>query len=337
MKPEYLENWQSLSDRDKRDVFVQIAADKNIPESAVEKDWWVVRALELVFLTEAGPHIVFKGGTSLSKAWNLIDRFSEDIDLAIDRSFLGFDQPVDEMTPSRVEKLRKRSFAFLNEVLLPALQAQFGSVGLSATLSIEERKADNQDPLQLVLNYEAVTTAQSYLPQRVLIEIGSRSLIEPFELRPIRSMVSAYFPAGKFSDPEIEVPAVHPRRTFLEKILLLHEEFQLAPDEKRILRKTRHWSDLERLMDTPYAKEALTDAALFDAVVSHRQKFNLVKGVDYSRHRKGAINLMPPQGLMDRWQADYEAMRIAMLYNEPPSFEKVWQRMQELQDRLNKQ
>src|SRR5690349_12624275 len=109
MNKELAKIWQKISSDEKRIVFKEIATELGIPDAAIEKDWWVVRTLEVVFQTEIAKHTVFKGGTSLSKAWNLIDRFSEDIDLALDRNFFGFNK---EMTGSQVSKLRKLSFKY---------------------------------------------------------------------------------------------------------------------------------------------------------------------------------------------------------------------------------
>ena len=101
-----MQEWLKLTTLNKQSIFQEVAVKMRLPPTAVEKDWWVVRTLELVFASSIAPHTVFKGGTSLSKAWRLIDRFSEDIDLALDRNFLGFDKQDGEMTGSQVSKQR---------------------------------------------------------------------------------------------------------------------------------------------------------------------------------------------------------------------------------------
>src|SRR5665647_3330857 len=111
MTKEELQAWFKLTEQNKQNIFLEISRKMKLPPAAIEKDWWVTRTLELVFQTEVAPHTVFKGGTSLSKAWNLIDRFSEDIDLALDRKFLGFEK---EMTSSQVKKLRRESLKYLS-------------------------------------------------------------------------------------------------------------------------------------------------------------------------------------------------------------------------------
>ena len=99
-----------LKDNDKREIFEATALEKNLPGFAIEKDWWVVQVLDQLFSMDIGPHMIFKGGTSLSKSWDIIQRFSEDIDLAVDRSVLGFDG---ELTRSGVRRLRKASYKFI--------------------------------------------------------------------------------------------------------------------------------------------------------------------------------------------------------------------------------
>lgn len=147
------------------------------PPAAVEKDWWVVRTLELVFQLEVGPHTVFKGGTSLSKAWGLIDRFSEDVDLALDRNYLGFGE---ELSASQVKKLREHSYSYILETFSPQLKKIFQEADFdNVKINPAETTSNDQDPLIIVVNYPSVTEISQYLQPRVLIEIGSRSLMEP--------------------------------------------------------------------------------------------------------------------------------------------------------------
>src|SRR5437867_3927052 len=119
MSNDFAKIWQGIKPTDKQAIFNETAGKMRLPAAAIEKDWWVVRTLEMVFATEVGPHTVFKGGTSLSKAWGLINRFSEDIDLALDRKFLGFNK---EMTGAQVSKLRKHSYKYISESYFPLLQ-----------------------------------------------------------------------------------------------------------------------------------------------------------------------------------------------------------------------
>lgn len=181
MNAKAISNWLQLSTADQQAIFNEVAAEINLPAAAVEKDWWVVRTLELVFASSIAPYSVFKGGTSLSKAWNLIDRFSEDIDLALDRKLLGFNKTDDEMTSSQVSKLRKLSAKFIADKYFPELAELFKVAGLNVNIQLAEVRTDDQDPIIIEIYYDTLTDHISYLQPRVLVEVGSRSLIDPFD------------------------------------------------------------------------------------------------------------------------------------------------------------
>jgi predicted nucleotidyltransferase component of viral defense system len=293
----------------------------------------VVRTLELIFKTEIAANTVFKGGTSLSKAWNLIDRFSEDIDLALDRKFLGFDK---EMNASQVKKLRKDSFKYISENYFPLLQRAFNEAGFNnVTLQLSEAKSNDEDPVKIAVNYPAVTEKSDYLPPRVLIEIGSRSLIEPFSEKEFASFVAEHFSGRNFADKNITIPTVNPERTFLEKIFLLHEEFQQPQGKVRVERKSRHLYDLEKLMDTEFGEKGLSDKELYQHIVEHRKTITPLRGIDYANHTPGKINPVPPGNLMDAWKKDYELMQQSMIYKDSLPFDKLMERINGLKERIN--
>lgn len=335
MNAKAISSWQQLSTADKQAIFSEVAAQINLPTTAIEKDWWVVRTLELVFASSIAPHTVFKGGTSLSKAWNLIDRFSEDIDLALDRRFLGFEKKDNEMSGSQVSKLRKLSAKFIAEKYFPELAERFQNAGLKVEIKLGEIKTDDQDPLIIEIYYPSVTESMSYLKPRVLIEVGSRSLIEPFTNRSFTSMVGEKFRGREFADGNIVIPTVNPQRTFLEKVFLLHEEFQLPTEKIKVDRKSRHLYDLEKMMDTEYGMAALGNTALYETIVQHRAKLTPLRGVDYTNHTPDKINPIPPDAVLLAWANDYKAMQESMIYNPSLPFSKLIERMHELKSRIN--
>ena len=336
MQESSLQAWLQLPDKTKLNIFEETAKVVGIPTAtAVEKDWWVVQALTLIFQSSIAAHTVFKGGTSLSKGWKLIDRFSEDIDLALDRGFLGFDKEDTEMSISQVNKLRRKSFKFIQEVYLPELISLFQSAGLSVRIEALDVNSNDHDPLKLAIYYHSLTESIPYLQPRVLVEIGSRSLIEPFELRSFSSWVGAHFAARPFADAPISVPTVTPDRTFLEKIFLLHEEFQLPGDRIRVDRKSRHHYDLEKLMDTAYAHAALSNPQLYQTIVVHRKAMTPLRGIDYALHAPAHINPVPPNAILQAWESDYKAMRESMIYTDAISFDELMARMAILKNRVN--
>lgn len=328
-----LKQWLSLSDEAKAAIFREVAIEKSIPSSAIEKDWWVIQVLTAVFATQIGPYTVFKGGTSLSKAWNLIERFSEDIDLALDRAFLGFEN---EMTISKVKKLRKKSYEYVSSVFFHDLKDQFERMGLEVKLEIEPVRDTDKDPLIIQVIYPSVAGMAGYILPRVLVEIGSRSLKEPFSIREVRSFLGEVYDGRAFADLPISIPCVNPERTFLEKIFLLHEEFQRPFEKIRADRMSRHLYDLEKLMKSPFAEVAFSDdLKLYNVIVAHRRLMTPVRGIDYENHRPSLINPVPPAALLTAWQKDYQVMQESMIFGESLPFDKLIQELINLKERIN--
>ncbi|WP_317193729.1 nucleotidyl transferase AbiEii/AbiGii toxin family protein [Marivirga atlantica] len=303
-----------------------------LPAIAVEKDWWVTLVLRTVFSLSVAEHLVFKGGTSLSKGWDLIERFSEDIDLALDRRFLGFEG---DLSKTQVKKLRKVSCGFISGDFMKAVEARLKELDIpDVTLSVQDFNDFDTDPLVIELNYKALTDQSAYIQPRVLIEIGSRSLMEPFEERDIQSLVGKQYSEQSFADRPIAIPTVLPKRTFLEKIFLLHEEFQKPAEHIRVDRLSRHLYDLEKLMDTDHGKEAIVDDELYNSIIAHRKKFNIVRGIEYKNHRKDNVNFIPPEEILKDWEKDYQTMQESMIYGETLSFDKLIKRLEKLRERL---
>lgn len=329
-----MKEWLKLPDKTKKNIFSEISAKTGLPVAAIEKDWWVVKTLEVVFSTEIAEHTVFKGGTSLSKAWGLIDRFSEDIDLALDRKFLGFDK---EMSSSQVKKLRKYSFSYISEKYVSLLQQAFQDYGIKdVELKLTETTSNDQDPLIIEVNYPELSEKSAYIQPRVLIELSSRSLREPFTVIKFNTMVGEYFNKKTFADSAISIPTVNPERTFLEKIFLLHEEFQKLEGKIKVNRLSRHLYDIEKMMDTEYAEKGLADKNLYNQLVKHRRTLTPVRGIDYDNHTPDKINPVPPDSLLDAWKKDYEQMQNNMIYGESIPFNKLLERIRKLKVKINK-
>ncbi len=167
-----MNRWLTLPDKTKRSAYIQVGEEVGVSAFAVEKDWWVVQALACIFELEAAQHIVFKGGTSLSKAWQLIHRFSEDIDLAIDRTFFGYD---DNLTRGQRTALRRKAGAYTTGPFLQELQNKFADKGLTGVnWEVVGAEARDQDPRILEMYYPNLIEGPGYLAPRVRIEIGCR-------------------------------------------------------------------------------------------------------------------------------------------------------------------
>ena len=327
-------NWLTLSKERRIEILNQATELTGLPSVAIEKDWWVTMVLNASFSLPYSKNIVFKGGTSLSKGWNLIERFSEDIDLAIDRKFFGFDGYISK---TQIKNLRKQSCEFISTSFLADLTkilTEWKAID-ECKLIAQPVKDSDKDPQVIEIQYNSVIDTSEYLPQRVLIEVSSRSLMEPIEERQINSILSENFPQQNFATFPFAIPTVLPQRTFLEKVFLLHEEFSQETEKIRIDRLSRHLYDLEKLMDTEHGIEALKNIDLYNNITAHREKFNPLRGLDYVNHIPSKISILPPQVVVKGYERDYEAMTSFMIYGEPLKFDHLMKRILELQTRIN--
>ncbi|MGJ1446938.1 nucleotidyl transferase AbiEii/AbiGii toxin family protein [Sphingobacterium spiritivorum] len=328
--------WINLADEQKLQVLEQVENALGLPAFVVEKDWWVCVILKAVFQSRYADSIIFKGGTSLSKAYNLIDRFSEDIDLIIDRHLLGFDQMESK---SQIKKLRKASGGFIINEFREELINQLDQLGIDRKpyeIRYNDHIDDTSDPNTLEIYYQSVVPSDNaYIQQRVLLEMGARSLTEPFETKSVISFLDHHYKDLDFTEPSFDVQVVVPTRTFIEKILLLHEEFSKHVDNIRTDRLTRHLYDLDKIMKAEYGEMAIVDDELFNTIVHHRKTVTPLKGMDYSNHVKGKLRIIPPDAIMEKWEADYKAMQENMIIGESLKWEELLSRIKEIEGRFN--
>lgn len=329
-----MQAWLDIPQESKINIFKDIEGKSNLKSVAIEKDWWVVQTLRLIFEMEMAESLVFKGGTSLSKGWGIIERFSEDIDLALDRRYLGF---TGDLSKNQVDKLRKASHKFIKEQFFPALRGKFEEAGfVDITIDLPESIQSDKDPQTIEISYPSILPQVSeYIRPKVLIEIGSRSLHEPFSQRPINSFVGAYFEGRPFADRPTHIPCVNVERTFLEKLFLLHEEFQKPHPSMRTHRLSRHLYDLEKIMDSEYGKKALESPALYQEIVKHRSKLTRINGMDYTKHAPQFINPIPPDSILKSWDSDYKTMQEQMIYGESLPFVDLIEKLKLLKTKVN--
>lgn len=314
-------NFYDIPDKLKNEIFTEVGKKSSLPAYAAEKDWWVVQCLSIIFDMDIGKHLVFKGGTSLSKAWGLIERFSEDVDLAVDRSFFGFEG---ELGKSQRTKLRKKASNYITDVFVPELKRKFNKSGFNdVDVKAIEPLSSDQDPRIIEIYYPNVIESPAYIRPKVQIEIGSRSMREPFTLVPVKSLIDEYYPDKDFAQPEIEIPVVNAERTLLEKIFLLHEEFQRPEEKIRVDRLSRHLYDIYQLDKSGFTDKAIAGKELYETIVRHRYIFTKLGGVDYNKHNPKYINPIPPSELMDAWGKDYQIMKEQMIYGDSPSFDEL--------------
>ena len=338
--------WLDLSVNERQGALDTVAKKLEIDTPSVEKDWWVTAVLRALFKTSFAPYLLFKGGTSLSKGWRLINRFSEDIDISLGREWFAKQGHafVAGENKSQRERLRKLSRQVVHTQLADELKEQLEALGITSfevvpvTTQISKGVAvpidSDKDPTVLQVRYNTVIEGMQpdYVQPVVKIEVSCLSLKEPFEPRPISSLQHETF-ADLDEETCCAINTVSPERTFLEKAFLLNEEFQKA--KPRTKRMSRHYYDLEKLMDTEFGKKALVNHELYDHIIEHRQQFYNLHYVDYEKNRSANISFYPPQELIEAFRADYANMTTAFIFKEAPAFDDLMKRIAELQERFH--
>ena len=327
-------DFYTIDPAEKVAIFMEIATQKGMKPFAVEIDWWVSRTLEIIFQMPIAEYLVFKGGTSLSKAWKLINRFSEDIDMAIDKAFFGYSG---ELGKHQRDKLRKTAGAYITGTFFEDLKQAFVAKGFSEfNFVVIESKDSDQDPRVLEIYYPNVIKPDTeYLLPRIQIEVSCRSLREPFSVQSFGALVDEFYAGKDFAEPLFEVPTVNAERTFLEKLFLLHEEFHRPAEKMRVDRLSRHLYDVYHLTQAGVGARAISDKGLYETIVAHRYKFSRVGEVDYNLHHPLTLNPIPPQEVIADWEADYAKMKEVMIYEgKKPTFEDLINNLQDLRVQL---
>lgn len=338
-------NFIDLSKEDRLDILDRVSSELNIRQrEVIEKDWWVTAVLRAMFGLPYADHLSFKGGTSLSKCWHLIDRFSEDIDVAIDREYLGFTGTLSKTQIS--DKLRRTVCSFVRETMQHDLAEQLYQNGISKEkfkVNVDITPISTTDPEVININYDSVLSfsidgayGNQYVLPKVKVEVSGRSMSEPVQEIALDSMIDQVYPKAPFAEPKFMVRAVLPERTFLEKVFLLHEEFAKPKDLIRVERMSRHMYDIGQMLKTPIAESAINNADLYRQVVEHRCTFIGLRGFDYDTLYPATLNIVPSVSIAEQWKADYENMRMHMIYGESVPFDEMVGNLKELNDRVKK-
>ena len=329
-------SFHTLPEESRRLAVEQTALKYGLSNQIIEKDLWVSTLLEIVFTLPFADKLVFKGGTSLSKVWGLIDRFSEDIDLAVDRSLFGLDG---DLTIRQIKRLRKESSLFVGNELCEELKRLVKRYELDAYLTIESQPNGEGDktypePRQIYIKYKSLfDTELPYVNPQIILETGARSLFEPTQKATVSSMVAREFPNVQTSVVKADITTAVAAKTFLEKAFLLYELFTTKACHKAE-RKSRHLYDLERMMDKEFALNAIKDDGLWNVIHHHREIFTRMREVDYTPDIRARIVLTPPAEHLQAWEDDYVDMQSNMIYGYSVPFEKLIDRMKELEQRF---
>lgn len=317
--------------------FIRVLShNSGLDPQIIEKDWWVTAVLRTVFSLPYSESLSFKGGTSLSKCWKLIERFSEDVDIAVNREYLGFSGDLSKTQIS--DKLRRAACSFVREQLQFDVKDRLLEQGVPPdyfTVAVNVTPITTTDPERIEIQYKSNFNNNPYIKSQVIIEVSGRSMSEPLRPVELRSILEDNFPGSPFVEPPVMVNAGIPERTFLEKVCLLHEEFSHNPEQIRVDRMSRHLYDIIKIADTDIANRALSNRDLWNSIVEHRHKFIGLKGFDYNTLTPDKIRIVPPDTVINQWRKDYDAMREIMIYGDSPEFDDLIDRIRALNVRIN--
>ena len=283
------------------DLFGETADRMGLSGAIVEKDFWVCWVLKQLFSIQAfSGRLLFKGGTSLSKIFRAINRFSEDIDLAVDYAALGFTGPRD---PRREGLSRTRQTKLLAEMLRHCQRYIGGDfirefhARCAEALDMDgnwSAAIDERDPHVVRFHYPpAIAARLAYIAPQVVLELGTHAEFIPRDEFSIRPFAAEEFP-HLFAEPEVRVTALLAKRTFWEKATILHAEYYRRPGKPVPARYSRHYYDVAMLAETPIKDEALADLQLLRDVVRHKETFYPAAWARYDLAVPGSLKLAPP-------------------------------------------
>jgi hypothetical protein len=339
-----MDTWAKAAPKDREALFNQTASTRGISPEIVEKDFWVCWTLVQIFQLHELPRLIFKGGTSLSKAFGIINRFSEDIDLVMNRHELGFkgendpaNQQGTKLRDRTIEKLKSSCRSVIYEGFVPRLKVQIRSIIGDGGWTLEiDPNAPDGDTVEF--RYPAGiprSSATGYIRQAVRLELGCRGDQLPSEQARITPYAAEAFP-DQFQVQDANVNAIGPERTFWEKATILHREYYRSQSGKPVSdRIFRHYHDVVVISKHPRGASALKDLDLLKQVVAHKQHFFREGGAHYELARKGTLRLAPSDALEADLRRDYERMR-EMYFGHEPDFDEVMKDIRDLEAAFNK-
>ncbi len=339
-----MSRFATLPAAERRLIVEQVAVRLGVVPVIVEKDFWVCWTLGLLFAAPAiAPQVVFKGGTSLSKVFNVIARFSEDIDLAVAPASLGMDEAELDDAPSasqrrkRMETLATRCEQRVREQFQPALEAAIVAVigsrqGDAAWLQFEiDAQAGTPN---LIFTYPSVLAqAGGYMPQRVKLEFGALTRQQPTGEYTIAPMLAEVI-GNAYDDFSAHVVALELARTFWEKATILHAEFHRPPEKEIRDRFARHYADFAALWRHDSRDNSLSRMDLLEDVVRHKSRFFSSTWANYDTAQRGSFRLVPPDYRHVALAQDYAAMQ-PMFVGEAPDFAQLLRELAEAEKVLN--
>lgn len=324
-----MDNIAFAKDEQRKAILLETAYKAKLDPYIIEKDFWVSWTLSKIFSNpELNQVLCFKGGTSLSKVFGLIERFSEDIDLILAQSVvLKDDEELNQSSGSKQEKfnviIEERAGVFISTILKEMIEKV-----VSPICSV---KADDSDKHILYVIFPRLFD-YGYIQPTIKLEIGPLALWNPHEQYPIDSFVGKYLPELQLSNSLITT--IKPERTFWEKITILHHEAHRPEASFVPVRYSRHYYDIYKIGQTDIKTKALENISLLEEVVAFKKRFYPRGWAKYEEAIPGTMKLLPTSGNMDILKDDYLKMK-QMIYGDAPSWDEIIKCLAELEKEIN--
>lgn len=332
------DTYLGLSEADKKELLETAAVKLGRQATVLEKDIWICWALQVLFSIPDAHPMAFKGGTSLSKVYQIIDRFSEDVDITLDYRNFGdaFDPFSENASKTQIRKYSDRLKSYVrdyaHDAIVPAIERALEDLPYDGRYAVEVDESGEK----IWISYPSVTESNDeYIKSRVLIELGGRNVIDPNERHTISPYVMELTKGLEY--PIAEVVVLSSERTFWEKATLIHVECHRDRLKENADRLSRHWYDLVMLGRHASGKVAIHNRELFEDVVRHKQVFFNASYANYDSCLKNKVQLLPEGKSLGQLRIDYEKMlRSGMMYQMPPEFDEIVEAIRQLQQDINR-
>lgn len=316
-------------------LFRETARVSGLSEAIIEKDFWVCFMLKHLFVSSKFKNdIYFKGGTSLSKCYGLIQRFSEDIDIILNWTFLGYTEggPWQDRSNTAQEKLNeeinRKTSEFLESIFVPTLKDELEKQGFDAF----KLEIDENDGLTVLFTYPAIYD-DKYIVPRIRLEIGALAARLPIEEKVVTPYIEDYLKES-INGYGFKVNVISAVRTLFEKITILHGETNRISNHP--IRYARHYYDVYKMVNTLLLNEALANIELLKDVVEFKMKFYRSPRSKYEEILEGNLRLVPSNDAIKVFEKDYEEMK-QMFFGDIPEFNDIIKKISDVQAIFNKQ
>lgn len=323
------------SNKNREALFRNTANKLGMTEAIIEKDFWVCWMLDYLFnRCKWKDNLVFKGGTSLSKLYRLISRFSEDIDLMLDWRILGYgsNEPWENRSNSKQDmfnkQLNKKTDEFIIYEIIPEIKKDIENE-LKVSIDLY---ADPNNTQTVLFAYKNSFSDKSIL-REIRLEIGLLAEWTQTAKRKITPYSAEQYPE-LFSKPDTNVLTVLPERTFWEKITILHKEANRPKNKAFPSRYSRHYYDIYCMAGSYVKEKALNNIGLLEKVVKFKDKFYHCSWAKYEEAKIGTIKLMPPEHNIEKIEKDYKHMQN-MIFGNVPTFEEISKSIEQLEREIN--